>query len=381
MRKIGVITTSRADYSIYFPLLKALQAEGCKFSLYVTGMHFDRRFGQTVRLIEKDGFKIAARVHCPMNTSPVGIASSMGAITAGMARALERTRPEILFVLGDRYEMHAAALAGVALGIPLAHLHGGELSYGSMDEFFRHSLTKLSHLHFVSTKEYALRVIQMGEDPKRVFVCGAPGLDNAVSVPYISMAQLSERFGFDSNRPYILITFHPVTLELSKTSSYIQQLLKALKVGIDDQLIFTAPNADAKSDIIRKAIKQFVKREPKAFYVENFGTEAYVNAMRHAKAMVGNSSSGIIEAASFGLPVVNIGTRQDGRLRSANVIDVGYGVDQISKRIHQSLSVEFKKSLRGIKNIYGSGDAALKIVKVLKNIKPDQLGPKVFYNK
>lgn len=380
MRRIGVVTTSRADYGLLLPVLKRIRASrGLALQLCVSGTHLSGHHGLTVREIEADGFAIAARIPLPLGgDTPEAVAKAMGRATSSFAGVFKRLRPDILLVLGDRFEMHAAAAAAVPFGIPLAHIHGGEITLGAMDDQFRHSLTKLSHLHFAATKEYARRIISMGEEPWRVTVSGAPGLDNVRTIRLLSERQLELRYGIDLSMPAILVTFHPVTLEQDNTEIYIDRLLEALGRLRGCHFVFTAPNADPGASVIRKRIRRFVGSSERAFFVENFGTQGYLSMMARAAAMAGNSSSGILEAASFRLPVVNIGTRQEGRTRGRNVIDTGYGARQIGAALGEALSKGFRASLRGLKNPYGDGKAASRIVSVLRDARLDRLAPKRF---
>jgi UDP-hydrolysing UDP-N-acetyl-D-glucosamine 2-epimerase len=383
MRQIGVVTTSRADYGLLLPVLKRIRASReLELRLFVSGTHLSGRHGMTVREIEADGFAIAARVPLPLGgNTPEAVAKAMGRATSAFAGVYERLRPDILLILGDRFEMHAAASAAVPFGIPLAHIHGGEITLGAMDDQFRHSLTKLSHLHFAATKEYAGRIIGMGEEPWRVTVSGAPGLDNLRAMRPLSRRQLECRYGIDLSMPSILVTFHPVTLEQDNTEIYIDRLLEALGRLGGCCFVFTAPNADPGASVIRKRILRFVGSSERAFLVENFGTHGYLSMMSRAAAMAGNSSSGILEAASFRLPVVNIGTRQEGRTRGRNVIDTGYGARQIGAAIGRALSKEFRASLRGLKNPYGDGFAAERIVSLLAGVDLERLIPKRFHGR
>ena len=379
MRTIGVVTTSRADYGIYVPVLKAINARrGLRFHLYVTGSHLSKAAGMTVRLIERDGFKIAGRVAVKGGDQPSDIAAAMAAIISGFSGIYKKDKPDILLTLGDRFDMHASALAAVPFNIPIAHIHGGELTRGSFDEYFRHSLTKLSHLHFASTKIYARRLMQMGEEPWRIVISGAPALDNILHRPLMTRVQLAKKFGVDFSKPVLLITFHPVTLEYQRTARYIADLLRTLGSFKDYHIVFTAPNTDTYSGVILKAIKQFVAKHANAFYVPNFGAMGYLSMMRYAAAMAGNSSSGIIEAASFQLPVINIGTRQIGRVRTKNVIDAGYRPAEIAQGIRKGLSASFRASLKGLKNPYGDGKAACRIADALARVDMKRLKVKKF---
>ena len=371
MKTIGVVTTSRADYGIYRPILEKIQSQRqFKLQLFVSGTHLSRKFGRTITAIEKDGFPIAARIPIPVDSdSPQDMARSMGRCTQGFAQALARLpklrRPDIVLVLGDRYEMFAAAAAIVPFNIPLAHLHGGESTYGAIDENFRHAITKLSHLHFVATQEYARRVMQLGEETWRVIVSGAPSLDHLRTLERLDRRALEARYGLRLEPEPLLVTFHPVTLEYEQTEWQAAELLAALR-AFERPIVFTLPNADTNGRVIIRMIETFVREHPNARLIENLGTQHYFSMMFCAAAMVGNSSSGIVEAPSFGLPVVNIGTRQQGRLRAANVVDVGYPREAITQGIAQALAPDFRARLRHLTNPYGDGHAAVVIVRRLK---------------
>jgi len=337
----------------------------------VAGMHLAPEFGLTVEAITADGFSVAERVEMLRSSdAPEGIAASMGVGVMGFARAFARTRPDLLVVLGDRVEMHAAALAALPFTIPVAHLHGGELTEGAIDDALRHSLTKLSHLHFVSTEAHARRVLQLGEEPWRVIVSGAPSLDHLRTTALLDRRELERRFGLRLDAAPLVVTYHPVTLEYADAEQQIRELLGALE-AFELPIVFTLPNADTHGRVIRRAIEAFVARHPASRLVENFGPQGYLSLMALAAAMVGNSSSGLVEAPSFGLPVVNVGTRQQGRLRAENVIDVGYDREGVIAAIRKALSPSFRTALRGRPNPYGDGHAAEIIVKRLTEVPLD----------
>ena len=368
MRTIGVVTVGRSDYGILQPILRALKKDPeLRVLLYVGGMHLAPEFGNTVRIVEADGYEIAARVEMLLaSDNPEGIAKSVGLGVIGFAQAYAARRPDILLVLGDRFEVMAAALAALPAKIPLAHLHGGEVTEGAMDEAFRHCITKLSHLHFVTTQEYFRRVAQLGEEPWRITLSGAPGLDHLRTLKLLSADELARTRGVRVRPAPLLVTFHPVTLEHEQTEWQTAELLGAL-ADSDLPIIFTLPNADTNGRVIIKMVEQFVSSHPKAQLVGNLGTEAYLSLMALAAAMVGNSSSGIIEAASLKLPVVNIGNRQRGRVRAANVIDVGHARKEVLRGILEAVSLGFRARLKDLVNPYGQGEAADKIVRVLKS--------------
>ncbi|NQW22646.1 MAG: UDP-N-acetylglucosamine 2-epimerase (hydrolyzing) [SAR202 cluster bacterium] len=372
MRTIGVITTSRADYGIYLPILRKIQADPeLELHLMVTGMHLSPEFGSTVTTIEGDGFEIGERVEMLLSSdTPEGIAKSMGLGTIGFAQAYARFRPDILVVLGDRFEMHAAALAALPFKIPVAHIHGGELTQGAMDDALRHSITKLSHLHFAATEDSRTRLLQMGEEPWRVVVSGAPSLDNLHSIKLLDRRDLEDKFDLHLDSNPLLVTYHPVTLEHADTAWQVKELLEALP-EFNLPVVFTAPNADTNGRVITRMIEEFLGSNPTAQMVKNFGTQGYFSLMEYAAAMVGNSSSGIIEAPSLRLPVVNIGTRQQGRMRGKNVIDVGYGRNEIIEGIKKAIAPEFRENFCGLPNPYGDGHASARIVNHFKGVSLD----------
>ena len=370
MRKIGIVTTGRCDYGIYRSLIDEIQqSPDLELRLYVTGMHLSKLHGYTLQDILDDGIKPAAEIPVDLTgDSPLEIGRAMGALTGKFAEAFSGELPDILFALGDRFEMHAAVVAAVPFNVIIAHIHGGELTYGAIDDVFRHSLTKLSHLHFTSTKEYARRVIQMGERPETVFVSGAPGLDQLLRCKKLDTDTLGERYAIDFSLPIMLVTFHPVTREPDHNLAYIKNLIEALREFKTHNIIFTGPNADPGSQIIRERIRDAVERYGNFYFVNNFGIDGFANMLRQASILIGNSSSGIIEAASYQLPVVNIGSRQDGRSRGPNVIDCDYSAAAITETIARGLSATFKSKIRNLENPYGQGRAGKSIVAVIKQL-------------
>lgn len=384
MRTIGVVTVGRSDYGIYRPLLRALAAEPeLELRVLVSGMHLSPEFGSTVSMIEADGYPIAERIETIRSPdSPAGTGQSIGLGVLGFSEAFERSRPDILVVLGDRFDMYPAALAALPFRIPVAHVHGGELTFGAIDDALRHSMTKLSHLHFAATEGYARRIIQLGEEPWRVTVSGALALDDVENQPVLSTTELEQRFGIRLDPAPLLVTFHPATLEYEHTGRQTAELLAALEAA-GRPVIFTAPNADAAGREVRAAVEGFVARRRDAWLVENFGQPAYFSVLRQIAAMVGNSSSGVIEAASFGLPVVNIGSRQEGRTRAANVLDVAPVRGEILAAIGRATSPEFRAALARCANPYraANGSAAKTIVGRLKTVALDEtLWTKKFYD-
>ncbi len=373
MRRIGVVTTSRADYGIYRPLLRGILAQpDMELALIVAGMHLCPQFGMTVGEIEAEGLPIAARVETLLpDDSALGMAASLGLGVSRLAPVLDQLRPQLLLVLGDRFEMFAAACAAVPLKLPLVHLHGGELTLGAMDDAFRHAMTKLSHLHLVSTEAYARRVRQMGEEPWRVTVCGALGLVNLEGLELLGRSALEVRLGLVLQPKPLLVTFHPVTLEASDALSQAGELLAALE-GTERPLVFSLPNADAGGVALGRRLRDFVASRPGAVICDNLGTQAYFSLMAISAAMVGNSSSGIIEAPTFKLPVVNIGSRQEGRLKAANVIDVACRRGEISRGLERACSPAFRQGLADLVNPYWQPDPVGAILDRLQEV---DLGP------
>jgi UDP-hydrolysing UDP-N-acetyl-D-glucosamine 2-epimerase len=367
VRTISVVTVGRSDWGLYLPILEAIRSEPeLRLHLIASGAHLVSGHGRTEEVIAADGFTIHDRVQMLLaSDSPAAIAASMGLGTIGFAQVYERVRPDLLLVLGDRFEMHAAALAAVPLRIPIAHVHGGEVTAGAIDDALRHAMTKYSHLHFASTSCHARRIVQLGEEPWRVTVSGAPGLDQLRRLRLLSVAELSARLEISLEVPPLLVTQHPVTLQSEKAAEQAEALIEALS-SQSRPIIITRPNADTRNSEILERLEHFAAARPNVRLVSNLGTLGYFSLLRCAAAMAGNSSSGIIEAASFQLPVVNIGLRQHGRPRSGNVIDCGDSAAEISAALEQALSPEFRQHCRNVRNIYGDGHAASRIVERLK---------------
>jgi len=378
---IVVLTTSRADFSIYQSVLRALDAHpDIAPSLLVTGMHMSEDFGYTFTEVEKSGWPIAASFDCLADGDAAeNIGESMGRATIGAADALADIDADMLMVLGDRFEMAAAALAAVPCGLPICHLHGGEETEGAMDNVLRHMLTKISHLHCCATELAATRIRQMGEAPERVIVSGAPALDNIAAVPRLSRAELAEQFCLPAEGDFALITYHPVTLDLEATASEIEALFETIRqTGIN--CVFTAANADTAGRALNAKIEAFVADTPGQMLIGHMGAKGYYSAMEQAAMMIGNSSSGILEAASFGLPVVNIGDRQKGREVSTNVIQTAGIVSDLTAAITKARSAEFRSLCAARENVYGDGKAADKIVGAVADFLQSGIGPrKVFH--
>jgi UDP-hydrolysing UDP-N-acetyl-D-glucosamine 2-epimerase len=371
-RTIGVVTVARSDYGHLRPLLAAIHASpALDLLLFVGGSHLAARFGRTAALVEADGWPLVAEIDMALDSdAPGAVARSIGLGVTGFAAALEKHRPDILVVLGDRFEMLSAGVAALPLRVPVAHLHGGEVTEAAIDEQIRHALAKLSHLHFPAAEPYARRLRQMGEEPWRIHCCGAPGLDRFLTVPALTRAALAERLGVTFERPLLIVTYHPETLD-ADPAGHIGELLAALE-RVDAELVITYPGADPGSHAILDRLQTFVADRTWARLASSLGDDVYCALLREADAMVGNSSSGLIEAPSFALPAVNIGDRQRGRVRAPNVIDVSPDRDQIAAAIARALDPAFRASLAGIANPYGDGRAAPRIAAVLRDV---ELGP------
>lgn len=366
--KVCVVTGSRAEYGLLRPLMLALKSSrSFDLQLIATGMHLSPEFGLTYRQIEEDGFRIDEKVEMLLSSdTPVGIAKSIGLGVIGSADALQRLTPDLLVLLGDRFEIMAAALAATPARIPIAHIHGGERTEGAMDEAIRHAITKMSHLHFTSTEEYRRRVIQLGEHPERVYNVGAIGIDNIQCLKLIGKRELEKSLGISFMKRNVLVTFHPVTLEKSSAGRQFGNLLRALD-GLDETgIIFTKPNADTDGRIISRMIDDYVARNPeKTNAFSSLGSVRYLSLLRHVDAVVGNSSSALIEAPSFKVATVDIGDRQAGRIRADSVIHCATVTRSIKRALSRAFSDEFKRSIRSAHNPYGDGGTTRKIVSIL----------------
>lgn len=385
MRKITVITGSRAEYGLLYWIIKDIHEDpDLDLQLIVTGMHLSPEFGLTVKEIEKDGFPIAERVEMLLSSdTEAAIATSMGLGMIGFAKAYEHLRPDIVVALGDRFEILSAVSAAVPFRIPIAHIHGGESTEGAMDELFRHAITKMSHIHFTAAETYKKRIMQMGESPDSVFCFGAPGLDNIYKLPLMTKNELLKELGISTDKKIGVVTYHPVTLEESSSESQMNEILKAVSNFNDIYWVVTGTNADAGGRAIMKRIGDFVcSNTDKGKVFSSLGQLRYLSLLKHASVMVGNSSSGLLEAPSFELPVVNIGDRQKGRIKVMNVIDVAECRERtIREAIERALSPEFRQSLKGMKNPYGQGNASERIVEKLKTVNIKQgLIKKRFHN-
>lgn len=383
MRRIAVITSTRADYGLLYWLLRAIDAaDDLALQLIVTGTHLLPEFGQTEQQIADDGFTAAARIELPLAAdSPLAIAEAMGAATAAFARAFDALAPDVVVILGDRFEMLSAATAAFTLRLPIAHIHGGEVTEGALDEGYRHAITKLSALHFTAAEPYRQRVIQLGELPERVFTVGAPGLDHLLRTEPLPLAELEAFLGLSLAQPTALVTFHPATLDVSDAADQCAALLAALAVFPEWQFVLTRPNADAGGRTIFPLLDAFAAKDSARRRVfASLGQARYLSLLRQVPVVIGNSSSGIIEAPSFGAATVNVGDRQRGRLRAASVIDCPIETDAIVRAIRQAVSAEFQAQLPAVKNPYGAGDAAGRMTQILRTVPLAPLLRKPFFD-
>ncbi len=381
-RKICVVTGTRAEYGLLYWLMKEIEADSeLELQLIVTGMHLSPEFGLTYKEIEQE-FKIDKKIEMLLSSdTSIGISKSMGLAQISFAEAYEELKPDIVVVLGDRYEIFSAVSAAMIARVPIAHLHGGETTEGAFDEAIRHSITKISHLHFVATDEYRKRVIQLGEEPSKVFNVGGMGIENIKRLKLLSKEEFEESIDFKLNIKNILVTFHPVTLENSIAKEQFNELLEAIDKLKDTNIIFTKANSDTDGRIINKMIDEYVsKNSHKSVAFTSLGQLRYLSALQYMDAVVGNSSSGLAEAPSFKIGTINIGDRQKGRIKAVSVIDCEPNKEDILKAFTKLYSKEFQDSLKHIQNPYGDGIASLKITKILKTIELEDILKKKFYD-
>lgn len=367
-RRVGVVTTSRADYShLYWPLRELQAHPDVELGVFVMGAHLSPAFGSTIREIERDGFPIEARVEALLSSdSDIGMAKTIGVAMMGLADAFAAWRPDILLLIADRYEMLAPASVALAMRIPMAHIEGGEISQGAIDDAVRNALTKMAHIHFTSTATARRRVIAMGEEPWRVHHAGAPSLDHLRRSALLDRSALEARLGLQLHSPAILAAWHPVTI-LNDTNAEADAFFTALERA-PGQLIFVYPNSDAGGLALIERTRALAMRRPRTHVFVNLDAVTYWSLLGQVDAMIGNSSSGIMEAASFALPVVNVGMRQQGRERAANIMDVSAERAAIGNALERVLRPEFRAGLRGMENPYGSGTAAATIARVLAEV-------------
>ena len=366
VKKIGVVTATRAEYGLLTPLLSQLnRCEEFELQLFVTGSHLSHEFGFTKDQIIKDGFEICEEIDCVVsNDTPSAIGKTAGLALMGLSDAFFRHKPDLVVLLGDRYEILCAAIAANFCRIPIAHLHGGEITEGAYDDGFRHAITKLSHIHFTATDKYRNRVLQLGENSDYVFNVGAIGLDNIKSVKPLSKSELEEDLGIKFKKNNLLVTIHSETLEPGSSEKNINILLKSLEKLKNTFIIFTGTNADSEGRIINKKLKGYAAQSDFSFFIENLGQLRYLSILNIVDAVVGNSSSGIIEVPSFNIPTINIGNRQKGRMRAKSVIDVFWD----SNEIYNSIIYAFSNKLGPIENPFGNGNTANCIAEILMKV-------------
>ena len=369
-RKICVVTGTRAEYGLLFWLLKEIEADAdLDLQLAVTGTHLSEKFGETVSVIEDDGFRVDARIDLDLgDDTPVGVARSLGLGVIGFGEAFDALKPDIIVVLGDRYEILAAAQAAMLARIPIAHIHGGEITEGALDDGMRHAISKMAHLHFVASDPYRARVIQMGEAPERVFTVGAPGLDNIDKLDLPDRAELERDITLPADSDYFLVTYHPATLSEENTGGEAKEMLAAFDRFPGHRVVLTGVNADLGHDRIAALLSDYAaKNKDRVSLHASLGQRRYLCAMKHAAAVVGNSSSGIIEAPAMQTPTVNIGDRQKGRLRATSVIDCAGRANDIAAAITKALDAGFRSGLDAMTPPYGAGGASAAIKDRLKN--------------
>ena len=382
MRKICVVTSTRAEYGLLYWLLKEIEADSeLKLQLIVTGMHLSSEFGLTYKEIEKE-FKIDKKIEILSSShTNLDICAEMARVYEKFAPALAELKPDILVLLGDRYEIFGVAGVASIMQIPIAHIHGGETTQGAFDEAFRHSITKMSHIHFAATNEYANRIIQLGEEPTRVFNVGGTSIENIKKLNLLSKEEFEKSIDFRLAKKNILITFHPVTLENSSAREQFDEILKALDELEETNLIFTKANSDTDGDVINKMIDKYVKQNPqKAVAFVSLGQLRYLSAIKFVDIVLGNSSSGLTEVPSFKKATINIGDRQKGRIKATSVIDILPVKEEILAAIKKVYSKEFEQILKDTINPYDGGNPSKKMVKILKETKLDGILKKKFYD-
>ncbi len=368
MKKVCVITGTRAEYGLLRPVIDRIyKSDELELQLAVTGMHLSTEFGLTYKEIENDGYPITNKVEMLLSSdTPVGITKSMGVALIGFADYFDANKPDIAVILGDRYEMLVAATAAMIAGIPIAHIHGGELTEGLIDEAIRHSITKMSHVHFTTTEEYRKRIIQLGEMPQTVYNVGALGIENAKTLPLLHKEELEKELDFRFTTATIMVTYHPVTLEKMASEIQFKMLLDVIDRHREISVIFTKANADTDGRIINRMIDDYVNsNKERCRGYTSLGQLRYLSALQFCDAVVGNSSSGIIEVPSFKIPTVNIGDRQRGRIHAESVIDCGYSREEIEVALLKALSFDFRDRLANIENPYEGQHTSYEIVRII----------------
>ena len=381
-RKICVVTGTRAEYGLLYWLMKGIDVDPeLELQIIATGMHLSPEFGNTYRQIEKDGFVITRKVDMLLSSdSEVGISKSMGLGMIGFADAFSDLQPDLVVVLGDRFEIFSAVSAAMIAKKPVAHIHGGEATEGLIDESIRHSITKMSHLHFTATNEYRDRVIQLGEQPDSVFNVGGLGIDNINKLKLLSKEEFENAINFNLGNKNILVTFHPVTLETSTAEEQFKELLESLDRLQHTKIIFTKANSDTDGRIINSMIDIFVASRNNTIAFTSMGQLNYLSALQFMDAVVGNSSSGLLEAPSFNIGTIDIGDRQKGRIKAGSIISCLPKREDINKSLNKLYSKDFQNIVKDVKNPYGLGGASKKIISKIKDINLDGIIKKSFYD-
>ena len=365
MKRIGIMTGTRAEYGLLKSLMQEINKDNdLELYLIVSGMHLSPEFGMTYKEIEEDGFEINAKVEMLLSSdSPAGISKSIGLGVIGFADEFQRADLDMLILLGDRYEALSAAISAMVMRIPIAHLHGGELTEGAIDEGIRHSITKMSYLHFTSTEQYRNRVIQLGENPERVFYVGALGVENIKKINLMTKEELEKSIHFEIDENTVVVTYHPVTLENNTVEEQFLNLLKVLDRNPKIRMIFTKANADTNGRIVNELIDKYAaQNSERACAFMSLGQKRYLSALKYCRIVIGNSSSGIIEAPSFGKPIINIGDRQKGRICADSVINCGYTQQEIQQAMETALTEEFENKARNCRNPYEKENTAANII-------------------
>ena len=370
MKRIGIMTGTRAEYGLLKPLMQEINKDNdLELYLIVSGMHLSPEFGMTYQEIEEDGFEINAKVEMLLSSdSPAGISKSIGLGVIGFADEFQRADLDMLILLGDRYEALSAAICALVMRIPIAHLHGGEVTEGAIDEGIRHSITKMSYLHFTSTEQYRNRVIQLGENPERVFYVGALGVENIKKIKLMTKEELERSSHFEIDENTVIVTYHPVTLENNTVEEQFLNLLEVLDRNPKIRMIFTKANADTNGRIVNELIDKYAaQNSERACAFVSLGQKRYLSALKYCRIVIGNSSSGIIEAPSFGKPIINIGDRQKGRICADSVINCGYTQQEIQQAMETALTEEFENKARNCRNPYEKENTAANIISVIKD--------------
>ncbi|MFH5831635.1 UDP-N-acetylglucosamine 2-epimerase [Halalkalibaculum sp. DA384] len=382
-RKIAVITGTRAEFGLLYWVIKEIQKDSdLELQLYVTGMHLSPEFGLTIEDIEQQDIPVTKKIETLLSSdTPVGISKSMGLGMISFSEAFAELQPDLVLVLGDRFEIFSAVSAAMIARIPVAHCHGGEATEGLIDEPIRHSITKMSHLHFTSTEEYKKRVIQLGEQPDRVFNVGALGIENIYRLDLLDRSEFEESINFELGSPTFLVTYHPVTLEKKTAESQINTLLRAIDEFPEAKVIFTMPNADTDGRVIIKRINDYVqKNSDRCVAFTSLGQRRYLSALKHVDVVIGNSSSGLVEVPSFKKPTVDIGDRQRGRVAGPTVIHTKTNIEDIGKGIQKALKNDFITSTREQLNPYDNGFSSEKMIPILKEVELNNIIKKQFYD-